>query len=74
MPCCAKKKRPAEDFIDLESYKEFKKSKITSDDIWLHKHKLTIKDKQIIENNLWLNDKHMEAAQNILKSQYSAKG
>ena len=39
MPCCAKK-RPAEDFIDLESFKEIKKSKITSDDIWLHKYKL----------------------------------
>ena len=35
----------------------------------LKKYKLTYKDKQIIESNLWLND--IEAAQNILKKQYT---
>ena len=56
-------KRPANDFIDLEEIKEIKKPKLNSDDLWLKIYNLTIRDKEIIKKNLWLNDK-----QNILKN------
>ena len=51
----------------IDSYKELKKTKINLDDMFEKFLKKYYKNKQIIESNHWLNDKHIEAAKNILK-------
>jgi Ulp1 family protease len=41
---------------------------------WISDLNLTMTDKEILENNLWLTDKHMRAASKILKEQFNING
>ena len=41
---------------------------------WIYDLNLTMADKEILENNLWLNDKHMSATLKILREQFNING
>ena len=69
-----------DDVIDLDNstrescfenqYSDDEDDNETSINFWLEKYKLTTNDKILIEKDGWLNDKHMNAVNALLRNQF----